>query len=977
MSNAATGSIVRQIESLFEGGSVAGLTDRQLLERFNARRDVAGDAAFVALVTRYGPMVLHVCISLLGDLHHGEDAFQAVFLVLARNAGSIRDPDLLGPWLYGVAIRTARKARARLDHVRRHEESDSTRRSSTDSSILVEQTVQPAEESAIAREQVQLLHDAIERLPRPFRLPVILCYFDGLTLDEAARRLNWPAGTLRSRLARAREKLGRALTRRGFALSTTTLAAALSPRSASASVSSHLCDITARAAIRFATRQAVASTASDLAGEVLRAMTIHKLRTAIAMLVFLAALATGGGYLARSIAMGVEPRKAAAVVVQAPSVTKPDDAAQKPAPGRMFVVGIVLDPQGRPVPNATVAISLRRKLLFAVLGSEGGLPAPASHGASDTSGRFRLDAARASSANHASLDATAWAPGYGVGWAHLDADEDQPSAEIRLMPEQVIEGRLFDVQGQPVPGAVVSVSGILRELPPVVSGQGRVIEPDSDGTYRWWGRVHDGPGWPKPATTDADGRFTLHGIGRGLHARLSILDPRFAPQTIEIATDAPAGVKTLKTALLPARTITGRVTYADTGRPAAHAEVHVAGRGGQGGITYIADRMAETDADGRFLLGALPGDRLDVWAAAPNGQPYFNASENRTWPRGAAEQVVDLALPRGVLIRGKVTDEGTGQPIADVMVSFRPYRQRLARTGGGGWARTRADGSFAFAVAPHRGHLSVQAPGEEYQLEVIGSTQLNEGHGAGLRQYAHAFLPYDPRPNADNSELRITLRRGETVRFRLIGPDGQPARDVRVYSRAVLGPVATSAARGFQGALREVARRGHFEVHGLAPETEVPVHFLQPDRELGATARLSGKMATLGPVTVRLEPCGRAMARLVGPDGKPVTEQLRGVIVTMVVTPGPPYPSAQVSAGALAADEDLLGRLDPVNHGNGWVPDAKGRVTWPALIPGATYRIIDRTARAVGDGPQVRREFVVGPGEAVDLGDVLIQKPPG
>jgi RNA polymerase sigma factor (sigma-70 family) len=615
MAHATASTIVRQIESLFDGGSVAGLTDRQLLERFTARRDEAGDAAFVALVTRYGPMVLHVCRPLVGDRHHAEDAFQAVFLVLARNARSIRDPDLLGAWLYGVAIRTARKARARLDRLRRHEESEATRRLRPDLRFVVEPTVQPVEESAIAREQVQLLHDEIERLPRPFRLPVILCYFEGLTLDEAARRLNWPAGTLRSRLARAREKLRRALTRRGIALSTTALAAALSPRSSSASVVPHLCDSTARAAMSFAARQAVGSTASTLAKEVLRTMTIHKLWTAIVTVGFLAALA-GGGYLARSIAMSEEPRMVPAAV-QAPAVARHDDAAQKPSPGRMFVVGSVLDPRGRPVPNATVAISLRRKLLFAVLGSEGGLPAPVSDGASDTSGRFRLDAARASSADHASFDATAYAPGYGIGWAHLDPDEDQPSAEIRLMPEQIIEGRLFDVQGQPVPGAVVSVSGILRELPPAVLGQGRVIEPDSDGTYRWWGRIHDGPGWPKPATTDAEGRFTLYGIGRGVHARLSILDPRFAPQTIEIVTDAPAGVKTLKAALLPARTITGRVTYADTGRPAAHAEVHVAGRGGQGAITYIADRMAQTDADGRFRLSALPGDRLDAWAAAP------------------------------------------------------------------------------------------------------------------------------------------------------------------------------------------------------------------------------------------------------------------------------------------------------------------------------------------------------------------------
>ena len=187
------------------------------------------------------------------------------------------------------------------------------------------------------------------------------------------------------------------------------------------------------------------------------------------------------------------------------------------------------------------------------------------------------------------------------------------------------------------------------------------------------------------------------------------------------------------------------------------------------------------------------------------------------------------------------------------------------------------------------------------------------------RSQAGGGYPGDPRHAAT----------GASVRFRLIGPNGRPARDVRVYSRAILGPSPYSAVRSWPPAWTEVARRGHFEVHGLDPETEVPVHFLQPDGKLGATARVSGKTATQGTVTVRLEPCGQPMARLVGPDGKPVIGQPRGVTLTMVVTPGPPSALA-VRAGADAADEDLLGRLDPVNHGNGWIADAQGRVAWPA-----------------------------------------------
>ena len=158
------------------------------------------------------------------------------------------------------------------------------------------------------------------------------------------------------------------------------------------------------------------------------------------------------------------------------------------------------------------------------------------------------------------------------------------------------------------------------------------------------------------------------------------------------------------------------------------------------------------------------------------------------------------------------------------------------------------------------------------------------------------------------------------------------------------------------------------------------MYFLEPERKLGATAQVSGRSAASGPVTVRLEPCGSAMARLIGADGKPVVGRLRGVSITMAVTPGPPAGSAQVRAGALAADEAALSQVDPVNHGNGPVVNAQGRITLRSLIPGATYRIVDRTAvvaRDAGAGPQVCREFVVGPGEAVELGDVLIEKPPG
>jgi RNA polymerase sigma factor (sigma-70 family) len=293
MANVALGSVARQLESLFEGGSAAGFSDRKLLERFTARGEPADEAAFAAMVERHAPMVLGVCRQLLGDHHHAEDAFQAVFLVLARQARSIRDPDLLGAWLYGVALRTARTSRIRIARRRRTEEEGAVRQSTAGPCMA-------ADRAMLEREQAEALYREIERLPGAFRVPVVLCYFEGLTLDEAAHRLQWPAGTLRSRLARAREKLRRGLTRRGFALSTTALTAARAPRSARASLSPLLCDTTTRAAIHFADRHAAGAAFSaptiSLAQEVLNTMLWHKLGLAALSLLLIATLAAAAGY---------------------------------------------------------------------------------------------------------------------------------------------------------------------------------------------------------------------------------------------------------------------------------------------------------------------------------------------------------------------------------------------------------------------------------------------------------------------------------------------------------------------------------------------------------------------------------------------------------------------------------------------------------------------------------------------------------
>jgi RNA polymerase sigma factor (sigma-70 family) len=173
-----------------------GLTDRQLLERFVKNCD---ETAFETLVKRYGPMVLGVCRRVLGNADEADDAFQATFLVLVRRASTIEMPDLLGNWLYGVANRIARKARAQLAK-RSQQKTPMTAMSSTD----------PLLEAALRELQAQL-DEELEKLPVKYRAPLVLCYLEGLSNREAAQRLGWPVGSISHRLARGRDLLRRRL----------------------------------------------------------------------------------------------------------------------------------------------------------------------------------------------------------------------------------------------------------------------------------------------------------------------------------------------------------------------------------------------------------------------------------------------------------------------------------------------------------------------------------------------------------------------------------------------------------------------------------------------------------------------------------------------------------------------------------------------------------------------------------------------
>jgi RNA polymerase sigma factor (sigma-70 family) len=303
------------------GAAYDSLTDQQLLDHFTRGND---GAAFAVIVRRHGPMILGVCRRILHDRHDADDAFQATFLVLVRRARKLRQPELLGNWLFGVARRVASKAKARSDRRRGRE--------------------RPVEEnSAITPESPAemrwLLDDAIARLPERYRTPLVLCCLEGLTQSQTAERLQCPPATVATRVARAKAQLRVRLSRMGLAPAAAALAADLTADTLTAAVPTTLARSTSAAAIAVATGTVagVPVPILTLTEGVVRAMVMHSWKTAIVVGAAIGLAGAGAGMW--SVA-GEPPRTTAAPpvagappapVVEVPPAAAPAEETEKPS----------------------------------------------------------------------------------------------------------------------------------------------------------------------------------------------------------------------------------------------------------------------------------------------------------------------------------------------------------------------------------------------------------------------------------------------------------------------------------------------------------------------------------------------------------------------------------------------------------------------------------------------------------------------
>jgi RNA polymerase sigma factor (sigma-70 family) len=276
MPRAESSLILQWIRQVAQDPAVRQQSDQQLLRQF---RDHQDETAFGTLLRRHGPMVLDVCRGVLGNEADVEDAFQATFLVLARKAASIRKTVSVGSWLHGVAYRTALKAQAAAVR-RRKNQARAPARPGSESDDLT------------WREVRQVLHQELAGLAERYRVPLVACYLEGKTQDEAAAQLGMAKSTLKERLERGRGLLRARLVRRGLGPAAVLLAATWPGAAASACLPATLVTSTIRAAKLGA--RTISPRIAALAEGVLKTMVWAKLKTGTAVLMAVAIGLAGG-----------------------------------------------------------------------------------------------------------------------------------------------------------------------------------------------------------------------------------------------------------------------------------------------------------------------------------------------------------------------------------------------------------------------------------------------------------------------------------------------------------------------------------------------------------------------------------------------------------------------------------------------------------------------------------------------------------
>jgi beta-lactamase regulating signal transducer with metallopeptidase domain/protocatechuate 3,4-dioxygenase beta subunit len=636
------------------------------------------------------------------------------------------------------------------------------------------------------------------------------------------------------------------------------------------------------------------------------------------------------------------------------------------------VRGRVVNADGQPIVGADVAVIAMRTVNEpgGFLSALGEIPA---EGKTDDAGQFTFTFPKLSTKTHQSAYVIARATGLGLAFAKLNLSDGEFDVTFKVLPEESIRVRIVNVDGQPGVGVPMRIQAITPQ-----DGGGdwqKSIAFTQTKTYP--------AAWLTAPVPDKEGRFVLHGVPPGYGVSLDVLgDEQFAPQQVSLNTGLPEErterdatyrplVKNGKPGeevvlpLAPAQWFEGIVRAADTNEPIAHAKVSVwASQQQYGSMSRV---KGESDDVGHYRISSHPGIRFGFNVIAPDGTPYLNyktsLDEPIDWQTGEHVRKADIPLSRGILARGTIVDGKSGEPIAGASVQYIPEsdnnpnaKQEILT----GWQNMRPSdeqGRFNIVVLPGPGRLLVHGPNGSYILREIGSRELYGSKRGGERNYAHAIEKVNPAAGQEPLELRIAIERGERIHGRIVDEQGSSVNEVLVITGLSIRPFWLT----WHGDT-EPTERDEFELSGMESGVEYPTLFLEPKRRLGAVVKLK---STDTEPTIVLHPCVDAKARFLDTDGAPKAA-IRPNFHLVVKPGGFRYNNLAQRMGELAADENFVANIDRVNYNDGPKTDDDGRVVFPALIPGATYRLLG----ARKGNLTMERDFVVPAGETLDLGDI-------
>jgi RNA polymerase sigma factor (sigma-70 family) len=996
------GSFLQDVCKLAAVQTARELGDRELLERFVAAKD---EAAFAVLVERHGRTVLAACRRMLCSTHDAEDACQTAFLVLAQKAGSIRKTTSLPSWLHGVAVRVA--AHVRREHGRR------CKREQQGQTLAV-----PDPAAEVSWREVQaILDEELERLPERLRAPLILCYLDGRTRDEAAAQLGVRVACLHGRLERGRKALCERLTKRGVALSTALLATAIGEGMARAAVSPAAVLLTARAAVLLTSGGTVgpgpvSTKVLSLAQEVARNMLLTKWKLGISALLCASLLVTALGGSLAAVSAGQEktpppgsPQTAADPPAKTAAPAAPAGPADAAPPAeQQRLSGRVLDPAGKPVAGAKLYLLRWDSPPWLRHTTE--TPPPKVLAETDKDGRFSFSMARSS--GELFTTAAGFAPGWEIGHSRSVRRSDDPpdtrpvddSVVLRLARDDVpVRGRLLDLQGQPVAGATIRVFGLtafadgrldtwFETLKNRRPGQ-NLPEDSYPSSFTVDGLSHFFPA----ITSDKDGRFEIKGVGRERIVAFTVEAPTIETRVVHVVTRpslatgdiripeasmvfANGEVKDLRLkpyypptfthVAEPCRVISGVVRDQTTGKPIAGAVV----RGDQPVRYPLYYNRTFTDKDGHYRLTGLPLEprvvgSTSLVAVPPKGEPYMGLSRRLPASKDTQQATFDFALPRGVWIEGQVKDKATGRGVvarleyavlAPGKVDAGPIRVPPGASSGQPYYR---DPYAADNQTDKDGNFRILAAPER---GVVGATACGEESGhyrlqVGLDKIEGAF-------NGDG----FIPSPGVYVSFADTVTEIKPAKGATGMRCDLLldpGRAQAIGVRGPDGKPLDGVR-----VHGQFARDKVTWTGWS-QKPLPAEFTVYGLDPGQGRTLLLEHPEKQLAARcdLPGDETGPITVTLQpAATVTgrLVDDEGRPRPQVDITVGFLRP------KGQPLQHSHTFRTDAEGKFRIDGLIPGVAYR---GNASSLGlYGQLIFDNLALQSGEKKELGDVKAKR---